>query len=86
MSLTFSLLAAAEQAGAAAAEGAEEHHKSEAPFFVAGLLLAVFAIAISVFGFKRPDFPATAAAARGVMAAGSLLVAMAIGTAVYVAL
>ncbi|MEJ7825212.1 MAG: hypothetical protein WKF48_07260, partial [Solirubrobacteraceae bacterium] len=72
--------------GAAAAEGAEEHHKSEAPFFVMGSLLAVFAIAISVYGFKRPDFPATASAARGVMAAGSLLVAMAVGSAVYVAL
>lgn len=82
MSVTFSFLAAAEQAGAAA----EEHHKSEVPFFVAGLLLATFAVAISVFGFKRPDFPATAAAARGVMAAGSLFVAMAIGTAVYVAI
>ncbi|MGI8730307.1 MAG: hypothetical protein ACR2LK_10025 [Solirubrobacteraceae bacterium] len=79
MDLSF-LLAAAE-AGAAA-----EEHKSEVPFFVAGLLLAVFAIAISVFGFKRPDFPATAAAARGVMTVGTLFVAAAIFSAVYVAI
>lgn len=84
MSVTFFLLAAAEQAGAAA-EQAEEH-KSEVPFFAMGLLLAAFAVAISVFGFKRPDFPATASAARGVMAASSVLVALAISSAVYVAL
>jgi hypothetical protein len=69
----------------AAAEHAKPH-RSEAPFFVAGPLLAMFAIMISVFGFKRPDFPATAAAARGVMAAGALLVAAAVSMAVYVAL
>ncbi len=85
MSVTFYLLAAAEQAGEAAG-GAVEHEKSEVPFFVMGLLLAVFAIALSVFGFKRPEFPATASAARGVMTAGALLVAAAIGTAVYVPL
>jgi hypothetical protein len=70
----------------AAAEHAAKPHRSEAPFFVMGPLLAAFAILISVFGFKRPDFPATAAAARGVMAAGALLVAGAVSTAVYVAL
>jgi hypothetical protein len=46
----------------------------------------MFAVAISVFGFKRPDFPATAAAARGVMTASVLLVLVAVSTAVYVAL
>ncbi|MDX6719103.1 MAG: hypothetical protein QOJ63_1357 [Solirubrobacteraceae bacterium] len=70
----------------AAAEHAAKPHRSEAPFFVAGPALAAFAILISVFGFKRPDFPATASAARGVMAAGALLVAAAVSSAVYVAL
>jgi len=73
------LLAAAERA-------AEEHHKSEMPFFVAGALFATFAIAISVFGFKNPDFPDNAGAARGVMSAGVVLMLAAIFTAVYVAL
>ncbi len=78
------ILAAAEHA-ASAAEHTKEH-KSELPFFVAGGLFAAFAIAISVFGFKRPDFPETAARARGVMSAGALLMLAAVGSAVYVAL
>ncbi len=83
MDLAF-ILAAAEHA-ASAAEHAEEH-KSETPFFIAGGMFAVFAILISVYGFKRPDFPATATAARGVMSAGAVLMMAAVGTAVYVAL
>ena len=86
MDLSF-ILAVAEQAAEHAAGAAEhEEHKSEVPFFVAGGIFAAFAVAISVFGFKRPDFPATAAAARGVMTAGTMLMLAAVGTAVYVAL
>jgi hypothetical protein len=70
----------------AAAEHAAEAERSEVPFFIAGGWLALFAIGISVFGFKRPDFPATAAAARGVMAAGALWVLATVSTAIYVAL
>jgi hypothetical protein len=84
MDLTL-LLAAAEHAAGAAGE-VVEHERSEVPFFIAGGSLASFAVLISVFGFKRPDFPATAAAARGVMTAGSLLFFMAVSTAIYVAL
>ena len=80
------ILAAAEHAATGAAEHPEEEHKSEVPFFVAGGIFAVFAVLISVYGFKRPDFPATAAAARGVMTAGLTLMLAAVGTAVYVAL
>ena len=76
MDLSF-ILAAAEHA-------AEEHHKSELPFFVAGGLLATFAVLISVFGFKKPDFPATESAARGVMAVGAVLVAGAMAMIIYV--
>ena len=76
MDLSF-ILAAAEHA-------AEEHHKSELPFFVAGGLLACFAVIISVVGFKKPDFPANEAAARGVMAIGGLLVAGAMAMIIYV--
>jgi len=75
---------AAEHAAGAAAE--HEEHKSELPFFLAGGALSVFAILISVFGFKRPDFPATAAAARGVMTAGAVLFFCAVSSAIYVAI
>jgi hypothetical protein len=65
---------------------AEEHHKSELPFFLAGGLLVAFAIVISVVGFKKPEFPPNEQAARGVMALSVALVAGALGTAIYVAL
>jgi hypothetical protein len=63
---------------------AEQHHKSDVPFFVAGGLLACFALLISVFGFKKPDFPASEGAARGVMAVGTVLVASAMAMIIYV--
>jgi hypothetical protein len=69
---------------AAAEHAAEEHHKSELPFFVAGGLLASFAVIISVVGFKKPDFPANEGAARGVMAVSGVLVAAAMAMIIYV--
>ena len=75
---------AAEHAAGAAAE--HEEHKSELPFFVAGGIFAASAVLISVFGFKRPDFPATAAAARGVMMVGTVMFFCAVSSAIYVAL
>ena len=69
---------------AAAEHAAEEHHKSEVPFFLAGGLLASFAVIISVVGFKKPDFPASDGAARGVMATGAVLVAAAMAMIIYV--
>jgi hypothetical protein len=66
----------------AAAEGAKE--KSHTPFFIAGGLLATFAVLISVFGFTRPDFPPDGTTARAVMALGALLVASTMFAAVYV--
>jgi hypothetical protein len=68
----------------AAAEAVPEHKKSEAPFFIAGVLLVTFAVVISVVGFKKPDFPADAATARGVMGLGATLVAAAMIAIVYV--
>jgi hypothetical protein len=64
---------------------AEESHRSEAPFFVAGIALAVFAVLISVVGFTRPDFPGSDGAARGVISVGALLVLATGGLIVYVA-
>ena len=75
------ILAAAEHA----AEAAEEHEKSELPFFIAGAVLVTFAVVVSVFGIKRPDFPTTQRAARGVMTAGTVLVLGAMSMIVYVA-
>ncbi len=77
------ILAAAETA---AEHAGEEHHKSELPFFLAGGLFALFACAISVYGFKNPDFPDNSGAARGVMSVGVVLMVAAIFSAVYVAL
>jgi hypothetical protein len=77
MSLTISTILAAAEAGA-------EPEKSKTPFFVAGVILVSFAIIISVFGFKRPDFPGNAGAARGVMALSIALVAAAMFSIVYV--
>jgi len=82
MSLTLSTILAAAEHGA---EAAGEEHKSEAPFFIAGAILVAFAIIVSVVGFKKPDFPGTAGAARGVMAISIALVAAAAVSIVYVA-
>ncbi len=82
MDLTL-ILAAAE---AAEHVGGEEQHKSEAPFFIAGGMLALFACAVSVYGFRSPEFPDNAGAARGVMAIGTLLTLAAVFTAIYVAI
>ncbi len=68
----------------AAAEAAKEHEKDESPFFIAAAILVAFAIFISVVGFKRPEFPADAGAARGVMALTIALVAAAMISIVYV--
>jgi hypothetical protein len=81
MDLSF-LLAAAE----VAEHAAEEAEKSELPFFIMGGLFATFAVVVSVFGFKNPDFPDNAGAARGVMTVGVVLMLAAISSAVYVAL
>jgi hypothetical protein len=74
----------------AAAQGAGEHAKaaehSEVPFFVAGSLLALWALTVSVFGFMRPDFPSSEGAARGVMGLSAAFVLAAVSMAIYVAL
>ncbi|MGH2898526.1 MAG: hypothetical protein ACRDMZ_07615 [Solirubrobacteraceae bacterium] len=87
MSVLATILAAAEAGAEHAAEGAAhagEEHKSEAPFFLLGGALAAFAVIISVVGFKKPDFPGNASAARGVMALSVALVLAAMVSIVYV--
>ena len=84
MSVLATILAAAEAGSKHTAEAAEEHHRSEAPFFIVGGLLATFAIVISIIGFKKPDFPGDATAARGVMALGITLVVATMISVIYV--
>jgi hypothetical protein len=61
---------------------AEEH--SEAPFIIAGIVLAVFAVLISAVGFTRPQFPGNDGAARGVMGLGLVLVVLTMAMSIIV--
>ncbi len=63
----------------AAAEGGEESSKSL--FYIAGGLLAIWAIALGAYGLSRPDFP-TEGAARGVMGVSALLVLAAVAASI----
>ena len=53
------------------------------PFYVAGIILAVWALLVTFIGVTRHDFPATAGAERVVGLISFVLVAAAIGTALY---
>lgn len=55
---------------------------SKVPFYVAGGLLAGWAVLIGVLGIKRPSFPGGQRGGRVVMALSALLVAAAMATAV----
>ena len=62
---------------------AEEGGHSETPFFILGPLLVVFAIAISVIGFMRPQWPGSDGAARGVIGIGGTLVVVVAGIVIW---
>jgi hypothetical protein len=78
--MILSTILAAAEAGAEAVE----HEKSEAPFFIAGAVLAAFAVLLSVYGMRHPDFPKDQGTARGVMTLSILLVLTAMSAIVYV--
>lgn len=61
-----------------AAEGA----KSKTAFYVAGAVLAVWAVAVSVVGITRPEFPGNVMRTRAVMLVSAVLVVIAAGSAV----
>jgi hypothetical protein len=64
----------------AATEGEES---SKAPFYIAGAILAVFAVLISVLGLSRIDsFPASKGQARGVIGLAGVLVVAAMAAAI----
>jgi plastocyanin len=57
--------------------------KSKVPFYIAGGLLVVWALTLSVgIGMRKPDFPGSAAGQRGVVAVSAVLVLAAVSTAV----
>jgi plastocyanin len=57
--------------------------KSKVPFYIAGGLLVAWALLVSVvIGMRKPDFPSTKAAQRGIIAVTAVLVVAAASTAV----
>ena len=68
----------------AAVEGEEEHSKTL--FYVAGAVLAAFAVLISLLGIGRiGSFPASKGQARGVIGLAALLVLAAMASAIITA-
>ena len=63
----------------AASEGEEP---SKTAFYIAGGVLAVYAVVIGFIGITQADFPRKKAQARGVMALSAVLVAAAMASAV----
>jgi hypothetical protein len=52
-------------------------------FHICGVLLAVWAVVLTVLGMVRADFPKTQGSTRAVMGISIVLVAMAIGTGIF---
>ena len=55
---------------------------SKAPFYIAGAVLAAWAVVLALGGMNRPDFPGTAAASRAVIGVSALLVLATLVTAI----
>ena len=72
MGLLTTVIAATTEAG-----------KSETPFFILGIGLALFAVVISVVGLTRPAWPDGEGAARGVIGAGTTLVVVVMGIVIW---
>ena len=58
---------------------------SKTAFYIAGAILASWAVVLSAIGLSRAEFPGTVAAERGVMLITVVLVAAAMATAVITA-
>ncbi len=68
-----------------AAEAAGDE-PSKTPFYIAGGLLALWAVGVSLLGISRHHaWPASDGAARGIMGISAVLVAAAMATAVITA-
>ena len=64
---------------------AEAEEKSKVPFFIAGGLLACWAIVLFALGMRNATFPGGQTGQRGVMAVSLVLMAAAMATAVITA-
>jgi membrane protein YdbS with pleckstrin-like domain len=64
------------------ASTAGEEEASKAAFYIAGSVLAVFAVLVSAVGIRQTNFAESESTARGVMALCALLVVAAAATAV----
>jgi plastocyanin len=60
---------------------ATTHEKSKTAFYIAGGVLAAWAVVVGVFGFTHPDFPGTAARARVLMGISLVLMLSAVSAA-----
>ena len=58
---------------------------SKVPFYIAGLLLAGWAVVLSAFGITRPTFPGGPSGQRGVIAISAVLVVAAVAMAIVTA-
>jgi hypothetical protein len=56
---------------------------SKVPFYIAGAVLVVWAVALSAVGLRSPDFPGNERGARAVMAVSFLIVAVTIAMAIH---
>jgi hypothetical protein len=61
---------------------AEEAEPSKTPFYVAGALLAVWAVALGAGGLSRAELPGTATAERGIIGVTTLLVVATLAAAI----
>ncbi len=55
---------------------------SKVPFYIAGGVLALYAVVLSVIGITQPSFPYNARGSRAVMVLSLVLVVLAIGAAI----
>jgi hypothetical protein len=55
---------------------------SKVPFYIAGLLLAAWAVALAAIGLSHPTFPGDLRGQRGVIAISLVLMVIAIGAAI----
>jgi hypothetical protein len=55
---------------------------SKVPFYIAGLILAAWAVVLAGLGLTRPEFPYNVRGQRAVMAISFLLMVVALGAAI----
>jgi hypothetical protein len=56
---------------------------SKVPFYIAGGLLAVWAVVLATIGLNRPEFPGNLRGQRGVIAITLVLMVLAIAMAIH---